>query len=137
MQSLLCPHTSKLNFAGNGAHVGLSNYLATVDPGRTTRKVAGGDQGCCTRGHLRCKSSLLHQLHSFTLTVKHFLPIDNAFLSVEQADDLSPPIWASDQVLLVSNAVNPDGYATSVFRSSLTVPEDAKLFMRVRVTLID
>lgn len=68
------------------------------------------------------------------LTVKHYLPVDNATISVEHSTDLNAPIWSSDQLSLASSSMT-DGYVTSDYRSLIPIEDHARHFMRVRVKL--
>lgn len=72
-----------------------------------------------------------------TLTVKHYLPVDNASISIERSTDLNEPTWPTDQLSLISSSGTEDGYVTGIYRSLVPIADNSRHFMRVRVKLHD
>lgn len=70
-----------------------------------------------------------------TLTVKHFLPVDNTSIAVEHSSDLATSSWTTNEISVVSSTVTEDGYATTVFRSHQPVSNNTQDFIRVRISL--
>ena len=68
-----------------------------------------------------------------TLTLRRYLPVDNATITVQRSEDLST--WPEDAIEKLSSVPNGDGTVTEVFRCTIPLSDSLNTYFRVKISM--